>query len=844
MSGIKVFEPCKTKPLEIVAIFNKHITQTLKMGQHWPRVEKTFYEANTVRASFDWSGITKTEHFHSPALRTLQDNIENYLRLCIFLSKRFVFSAQAPQGVKGYQPDWLMPWSGDKMTSNHISAEICAFLLNYLILNLNQATNSLLSPQANVETYKVCLNKLQAALWAGVELGKYNQSLQNTMKVPFEFQPSTIEFLISLLNGFAYTCMLNIMIEAGKGSVKEDDLAALEQEISKHFFNCRELLKSNKQLKKVFGSLEEECNFRYYDNVLGCLVREANAFDAKHTEAKTKGFNGIAIGFLEEALRILQALDKEGFSSKKVLLNKYSAISKRVQDARLMNDQVYQAQIPPRDKLPQVKAIETKIRPLEPKNIRIPPVEAPNFAPFKSEEMETIKQSLDLFIANKKQHVEKSYFDLKESLNEIHKTYNVPMMLMAVNLEANIITDDIRRKVGEVRNRGGKSYNDLIAEIGKYQLDIENHYKQMDAAITRELEKDKEALAQIKNGQYTTFPQAFSEQMNNLNIIKNNFRGYKGQYDKTVQTHEMFKTYLPKLADNSVALQDLVKVPDLDAFAQKNAAELGELKKYSEVLNQLINKYIAEDQAAILTGLAELNSEEQSQRVLMNEASLSSIYDEVNEKLGPRITLFEERVNKVVGPLAKVKEIAKSVSSKNPDFSHNSLNQLLMAIEFYYDSQPRLYDIKNYYEMLHLEVSRIKGILDDGIMARELNRAQQIEEARNRQARYEEARTGFFGTIGGAAMAGASNLYNQWSNTGPQPPGVRPGNTGPQPTGYQQPGYPQPGYPQPGYPQQGYPQPGYPQPGYGTGSFDASTNFGGYPLPPGFYSNQGQPPRR
>lgn len=290
MSSIKMFDPCKTKPLEIVAIFNKHITQTLKVPQLWPQVEKTFYEANTIRASFDWSELTKTEHFNSPILRTLQDNIENYLRLCIFLSKRFVFSPNLPQGVKGYQLDWLMPWSGEKVVSSHISLEISAFLLNYLILNLNQATNSLLAPNANTETYKLCLSKLQAALWAGLELGRYNQSLQNTMKVPFEFQPSTIEFLIALLHGLAYNCMLNMMAEAPKGAVSDDDLSALEKESSKHFYACKELLRSNKQLKKTFGHLEEDVSVRYYDNFLGCLVRQANAYDAKHAEAKTKGF--------------------------------------------------------------------------------------------------------------------------------------------------------------------------------------------------------------------------------------------------------------------------------------------------------------------------------------------------------------------------------------------------------------------------------------------------------------------------------------------------------------------------------------------------------------------------
>jgi hypothetical protein len=762
MSAFKLFEPCKAKPLELVAIFNKHITQTLNLGQHWPNIQATFYEANSIRASLDWSGVTKTEHFNSPNLRTLQDNIEHYLRLCIFLSKRFVFSTQAPQGIKDYKVEWTMPWSGDKVVSNHIWLEICAFLLNYLIINLNQATNSMLAPQPNQDTYKLCLSKLQAALWAAMELSRYNQSLQNTIKVPMEFQSSTLEFLISLLNGLGYTCMLNILVEAIKVPEDQEDLASLEAEICNHYYNCKGILKSNKSLKKVFGSLEEDINYRYYDNILSCLIRQANAFDAKHAVAKTKGYNGISIGVLEVACNLLKALDNESFNSRNTLLNKYTAIQKRLDDAKLMNDQVYNASIPYRDEIPQPKAIATKIRPLEPKNLRLPPTEAANFAPFKSEEMETVKQSLDLFISNKKQHVQKTFSDLKEKLNEIHQTYNVPTMLMAINVEDEVITDNIRRKIDDIRSRGGKSYTDLIVETLKHQTDIEQKCKSVDVSIGKEQEKDNQVLAEIHYGQYRTFVQAFAEQMNNLNIIKKNFSGYKGQFDRMAQTHEMFKAHLPRLADKSVPVHELVKVPDLDAFAKNNAAELPELKKYSEVLNELINKFIAEEQAQILVCLAEINSDEQGQRVLMNEATIITIYSELDQKLGPKIASFEEKVSKVLVPLQKVEQIAKSLASKNPGLSLNSLNQLLMAIEFYFDSQPRLFDIKNYYEMLSIEVSRIKGILEDGLMARELNRLQQLEDARARQARSEEEANGYLGGMVGAMTKGLKSFYGAW----------------------------------------------------------------------------------
>ena len=79
MAMLKSFEPCLAKPLDYQALFRDHICNTLKRPQDWPKVEPTFARMTTIRNSFEWKRLTKSEQFTSPDMRTIQDSIEEYL---------------------------------------------------------------------------------------------------------------------------------------------------------------------------------------------------------------------------------------------------------------------------------------------------------------------------------------------------------------------------------------------------------------------------------------------------------------------------------------------------------------------------------------------------------------------------------------------------------------------------------------------------------------------------------------------------------------------------------------------------------------------------------------------
>lgn len=77
---LKSFEPCLAKPVDYPQVFREHICNTLKRPQDWQRVESTFNKMAQIRNSFNWKQLTQTEHFTQPIMRTVQDNIEEYLK--------------------------------------------------------------------------------------------------------------------------------------------------------------------------------------------------------------------------------------------------------------------------------------------------------------------------------------------------------------------------------------------------------------------------------------------------------------------------------------------------------------------------------------------------------------------------------------------------------------------------------------------------------------------------------------------------------------------------------------------------------------------------------------------
>ena len=486
------------------------------------------------------------------------------------------------------------------------------------------------------------------------------------------------------MNGLGYLCLYNIMCEVQGGNVKEENLASLEREISNHFYVVKDVLKSDNSLKKVFGYLLDDVHAKYYEFGINCLVRMANSFEKQHAEAKTKGFIGFQIAYLGEALLLLKNLDKgDSFPEKKNLIKKFEPLKKKHDDAVLMNNQVYNAKIPARTELTHIAPISEKIRPLEPKNIRVLPEEAPLFSAFKSEEMEGVRSSLLLFISNKKQHVEKTMVDLKERITFINKTYNVPVLKGIADADQ-IMSPETMGKIAEIKSVGEKGFMDLITKVAELRKHIDQTFVEIDKIIAAENEKDKQALSMVQGGNYVTFEHAFGDQLTALNGIRSNYREYRLTEEKLLADFDKFRPLLPKLTAANVDLKALVSNHDLAGFAQENKEELTMLKKLSDGLEALVGQHLKSEMEAMLTILKEIDVDGLSSKVLMNEQDIQSIYKNINERIGPMALGFEEKVSKVMNPLDKCKDIAQRLNAKNPKLGSGGANDILIAIEYFF----------------------------------------------------------------------------------------------------------------------------------------------------------------
>lgn len=136
----------------------------------------------------------------------------------------------------------------------------------------------------------------------------------------------------------------------------------------------------------------------------------------KHNLEKTKGWIGIQYAYTQEAKALISQMKHDDkFPQRDSLQQRFKKELEPYSEEILQKiQQVYKCKIPKPDELDYIKPIQTKITPIEPKNIRIPPPEAPYFANFHSEKIEGVRSSISLFVSNKKSHVEKSYYDLME----------------------------------------------------------------------------------------------------------------------------------------------------------------------------------------------------------------------------------------------------------------------------------------------------------------------------------------------------------------------------------------------------------------------------------------------
>lgn len=156
------------------------------------------------------------------------------------------------------------------------------------------------------------------------------------------------------------------------------------------------------------------------------------------------------------------------FPDKNELLNRFKqTILPLKSDLEDLNNQVFKARVPSSEELDFIKPIETKVTPIEPKNIRVPPAEAQAFAPFYSEKVEALRSSLQLFVSNKREHINKTYFDLKEKIRQTYVSYGINIFRNYQDMQNITENPSFKSKHGVFRElNGGKAgYEEITTKV-------------------------------------------------------------------------------------------------------------------------------------------------------------------------------------------------------------------------------------------------------------------------------------------------------------------------------------------------------------------------------------------
>lgn len=471
---LQSFQPNKAKPIDYVDVFRKHICVDQNGANNFVKVEPTFKHMKTLRDGFIWDNIIQSDMFNKPQMRVVQDNLEEYIRYCIFLSTKFTFGGKT--GVQNFKSDWLMSWTGEKVASDIMEFEICNILFNYGILNFNQAV-IFLKDKHTKEEYKGSLEKLRYAKWAFKELIKMNEELNKKIKVPLELRPVSLEFMLGLMEGLSYLCFFFMFEDEQNPAVNGENLAALEREVAKWFYLCRKSINSNKDLKKVMSFLVPDILEYYYQYNYNCLVRVISLVGAKHEAEKNKGHIGVQYAYMKEVEALMKQLENDDkYPGKKALLDRYKKdIIPLMTATKLKIDQVYKCPIPKPEDLNSIPDLKTPISPIEPKNIRVPPPDAPYFAVFLSDKIEGVRGSIQLFISNKKQHCQKTFYDLNERVRNLYAEHNIASLANCSNLGGVVHDPEFKAKHDQFKKGYGGllGYEQLNKNVGQFRQKIE-----------------------------------------------------------------------------------------------------------------------------------------------------------------------------------------------------------------------------------------------------------------------------------------------------------------------------------------------------------------------------------
>merc|ERR1711976_832196 len=157
--------------------------------------------------------------------------------------------------------------------------------------------------------------------------------------------------------------------------------------------------------------------------------------------------------------------------------------------------------------------------------------------------LEKIDSNLKLFVQNKKQFVQKLFYDVNQKKEQVYREHNVDFIINCKSMTANKLDDQFFSDVDMIKgaNGGLKGYEELKNKIGNERQDLQNVIKQIDGKIMATKKEDQDFVAELRKqgggatlAEYAAFDASAPDLIQNILAIHSNFSHYSEMESQTL----------------------------------------------------------------------------------------------------------------------------------------------------------------------------------------------------------------------------------------------------------------------------------------------------------------------
>lgn len=448
---------------------------------------------------------------------------------------------------------------------------------------------------------KEAMTCLRAAKWGMTECKKVADMMKSVMKLPFEFSDENLAFLNFVFEGLSYLAMFRAFCKNESFSKDQAKMASLSRQIHVCFSKAKSIADEIKTIRSYHEQIIPDVYYNYYKFGYDACALICEKLLMDHEVEVTKGYNGMAISYMNQINVLMHCIDKERYLKKEdkqqfEMMYKKAGWDARLSDTVEKNNKIYKSVVPKSGEKNCIPEWENVITDKAPLNIYLPPDGYQHFQYFLSEELEKINSNLMLYVQNRKQFLQKLYYDINTKKEQVYREKNINFILSANSLQAAKLDDDFFINLGIVTkdNGGLAGYEKLKNNMNNEKSELSSVLGQIDQKIMQTKKDDTDFVNTLKNQgnqgmvEYVTFDAGNRDLVNNILGIHTNKQQYDAMEQPIGPDYQNFMSWLVKFSDTSVNWNDYTKQNEAAAYISDHQNDIAAVVKADQLISQII----------------------------------------------------------------------------------------------------------------------------------------------------------------------------------------------------------------------------------------------------------------